>query len=72
MQISPDQSRIISVGAEGAILFWNSPPELAKDLKSTGYVPKVRRLCPWPLDRTSALMLWKPSYLHTCTFVSCA
>ena len=41
VQISPDQQRIVSVGAEGAILFWNSPPELSRDMKKDGYVPKV-------------------------------
>jgi hypothetical protein len=42
VQISPDQSRIVSVGAEGAILFWSSPPELSRDLKAGGYAPRVR------------------------------
>ena len=44
VQISPDQRRIVSVGAEGAILFWNSPPELARDMRKEGYVPKVSSL----------------------------
>jgi len=30
VQLSPDQTRIVSVGAEGAIFFWASPPELSK------------------------------------------
>jgi WD40 repeat protein len=48
VQISPDQSRIVSVGAEGAIFFWTSPPELSRDLRAGGYAPKVRCDCASP------------------------
>ena len=31
LKISPDQSKIITVGSEGALFFWDMPESVAKD-----------------------------------------
>ena len=39
VRVSPDQSKIVSVGAEGAVFIWDMPPIGAVDMISQGYVP---------------------------------